>query len=116
MFDPEAKQEISKARPNVPCTFVIESRILLPETLFTPTMSKRERLERLISFYRKAKAPLIDELSEAGFAVSDLATSAQFIATAPARKWRELSSRLERNPDLDVLPNRVYTAVSAGEG
>ncbi len=111
MFDPEAKQEIAHARPDTSCTFVIESRVQPSEELFASAASKREKLERLISFYRTAKAPLLDELAEAGVSVKDLSTSAQLIATAPAGKWRELVSWLERNPNVDVLPNRIYTAV-----
>jgi hypothetical protein len=111
MFDPEAKQEITRARPNASCTFLIESRIRPSEDLFASATSKRERLERLTSFYRDAKASIVDELAEAGVEVKDLSSSAQLIATASAEQWRALASRLERNPDVDVLPNRIYTAV-----
>jgi hypothetical protein len=110
MFDPEARQEITTTSASSPCTFVIELSEHPDEAIFA-FGSKRERLERLVDFYRTVKAPLIDELSSEGVSVKDLPTSSQIIATTTAAKWRELVPQLDTNPNVKVLPNRLYHAI-----
>ena len=111
MLDPEVLREIASGPPDDMVTFVIEWREQPSETLFPPSSSKRERLNRLKSFYISAKAPLVDKLSRAGVSVKDLPTSSQLSATAPAHTWRGLRFKLENDPRITVLPNRMYTAV-----
>lgn len=111
MLDPEARRQIVDAPAELSCTFLIEWHEQPSESMFESLPTKRERLEKLVRFFREAKAPIIRQLADAGVVVNDLPSSSQMIGTAPAGTWQAILPKLEGNPKVAVLPNRMYTAV-----
>src|SRR5947199_3000570 len=96
MLHPEIKREVASAEGGESCTFVLEWRATPDAELLAAYSSKRERLQRLIEFYRDLKRPVLDALSRnRRVSVTDLPASGQAIVTASARTWRDLFSQLE---------------------
>lgn len=111
MLDSEIIQELSAARAGESCTFVLEWQTHPDESLFQNAASRRDRLERLVTFYQTVKSPLLERLVGEGAEITDIPTSAQAIVTAPAEQWRALAAGLHDDIGVRVLPNRIYTAV-----
>jgi hypothetical protein len=112
MLDPNIKRAVASADIGEPYTFVLEWRAAPDAEMFAPSSSKRERLQRLIDFYRDLKQPVLDALSRNDHvSVKDLPTSGQIIVTASAGTWRDLLSELERDAAIRVLPNAEFHAL-----
>jgi hypothetical protein len=111
LLDPDAKRQVIDTPSDTPCTLVIEWHAQPNASLFEALPTKRERLSKLIGFFEETKAPMKKKLSDAGIEIRDLPTSAQVVATAPAKKWRQILSDLEADPEVAVLPNKLYKAI-----
>src|SRR3954447_24437702 len=111
MLDPQIKREVASTDIGESCTFVLQWRATPDAEMFATISSKRERLQRLIDFYRDVKRPVLDALSRNNrVLVNDLPTIGQAIVTANAGTWRDLFSELERDASVRVLPNAEYHA------
>lgn len=112
MLDPEIKREVASADSDESCTFVLEWRATPDADAFAVFASKRERLERLVDFYRNVKRPVLESLlRNSRVSVNDLPTSGQAIVTTTAGTWRDLFSELELDATVRVLPNAKFHAL-----
>lgn len=112
MLDPEIKREVASTDIGESFTFILQWHATPDADMFAAISSKRERLQRLMDFYRDLKRPVLDALSRnSRVLVNDLPTSGQAIVTANAETWRDLFSELELDASIRVLPNAKLHAL-----
>lgn len=109
---------VRNAAPGEDLTFIVMLEARRDPGVLEGTVSRRERLEALRSYYRNVKSPVIkafQEYAEDGMSVtSELDGTPQFVVMGPADLWKRVLAEnrdLLDRPDLSLVPNSAVASV-----